>query len=209
MKAPNGYIIVKGERFDETFTTKGGLVLYRYLQEGNETKDVNYHCEVVAIPEDPGGGIAPDVKVGDKAYIHFNSFLKDHNFIITDEGNFWKIAYDDVFCVVRDGEIIPIGGWCLVEPELKKIETSLETKVVLEDGTILGEDIIEKSEISGILAYIGTPRAEWDLMTPMPKPGDKIAFSSDDAFENEIEGKNYYCMRQFRINGIYGEAEVQ
>jgi co-chaperonin GroES (HSP10) len=201
MKSPSGYILVKGERFNETFQTEGGFTFFRYLQEGNETKDVNYWGEVISVPNEPKNGISAEIQVGDKAYIHYNTFLRTENYISTLDA--WKVAYEDVFCVVRDGEIIPIGGWCLVEPELRKVDTGIfDTKITLEDGTILGEDIILKSETSGTLAHIGTPRKGWTFDPPLIQ-GDKVAFSDHDAFENTIEGKAYYCMLQTRITGIY------
>lgn len=195
MKAPSGYILIKGERFDETFQTPGGMTLYRYLQEGNETKDVNFWGEVVAIPDDAGKDIVPEVLVGDKAYFHYNSFLTETNQVLTEDGVFWKIPYAEVICVVRH-TIIPIGGWCLVEPELKKLTSE----------SVILDDFIIKSETKGTIAYIGTPKKNWEEMNPPLVPGDIVAFSEHDAFENRIEGVSYYCMMANRILGIYGKG---
>ena len=54
MRAPTGYILVKGNRYDEKFENSN---LYRYFQSGRETWDVNYHAEVVAVPDDTGDDI--------------------------------------------------------------------------------------------------------------------------------------------------------
>lgn len=190
MRAPTGYILVKGNRYDEKFENSN---LYRYFQSGRETWDVNYYAEVVAVPDDTGDDIVHEVQVGDKVYFHYNSFLNnDHNLIISDNPDesmfMFRINYFDVLAVVRDGKIIPIGGWCFVEPHVHKLK-------------LLEAEVEQKSEQQGILKHIGTPKKGFS-MHPMPKVGDMIAFGRDDAWMNRIEGVEYYCMQQDRILAI-------
>lgn len=186
LKAPSGYILVKGNVYSEKYE---GTNLYKYYQAGRETHDVNYHAEVVAVPDDALNDIVAEVLPGDKVWFHYNSFLNNfHNYMVMDD--VWRINYFDVLAVERDGEIIPIGGWCMVEPGVDKIQAiTTEIEVV--------------SETWGILRHIGTPKKGWDI-NPMPKPGDKVGFDKTDSWVNKIGGKNYYCMTQDRITGIYG-----
>ena len=193
MKAPSGYVIVRGRKFDDKFTTAGGFELFKFIQKGNETHDVNYSAEVVAIPDDAKDGIENEVKVGDKVYFHYNSFLSEGNWIPRqcmgieeNSGEYWRVAYYDIFCAVRDGEIVPVGGWSFIEPDVRKVET----------GNIIS-DISVKSETQGVLRHIGTPRRGQEV--PDVQVGDTVLFEEHDAFENEIEGVKYYCMPQDRI----------
>jgi len=70
--------------------------------------------------------IVPEVQVGDRIYFHFNT-IKPHNFVQIDgvhPDRVWyiKVRYDQVICVVRDGVIIPIGGYTLVDPDFETWE---------------------------------------------------------------------------------------
>lgn len=184
MKAPKGYLLVKGDRYDEMFENSK---LYRYFQPGRETHDINYRAQVLAVPDAAGDGIAAEVLPGDTVYFHYNTFLNnDHNYSLEDDA--WRVPYFDILAAVRGGVIIPVGGWCFVEPGVERREFLAWSEEV-------------RSETWGVLRHLGTPK-EGFVMNPQAGVGDVVLFEKADAWVNRIEGVEYYCMQQDRIAAV-------
>jgi len=205
MRPVKNFILVQVEkRFNDVFEAPDGMILFKHLlEDGNKEQDVIIHAPVVAIPDDiPTSGFAKgihkDVRVGDEVYFKYLSLLSEENWIPTEDGKFWRIPYQDVFCAVRDGDIIPIGGWVLVEPVKEKAVS-----------TFLIDPFKDKvkNETVGIVRHIGKPRMGMPDMQRIV--GEAIFFPKDCAFENEIEGTVYYCMEQKMIYGTIKEEAAQ
>lgn len=60
-----------------------------------------------------------------------------------DGEDMWPISYDDVFGVVRDGELFPVGEFVYGDPIIKKTLTS--SFLIIPDG--VGEEEIENKAI--------------------------------------------------------------
>lgn len=153
--------------------------------------------------------IEPVVRVGDKIYFHFNTVTEDNRFkehFADTHSKVFKVRYDQIICVVRDGEIIPVGTWTLVEkvfdPDVQDIEIDgRKVKVKTTTSGLVTEVNVKPRPLAGTIAYIGAPfkcDPELDLSS-----GDQVLFTKESDWVNKIEGKEYYVMRQRDIIAKY------
>lgn len=152
---------------------------------------------VIAIPDGASatGGIRHDVKVGDKIYFHYNAINRGNTEIHLDERKLHRIAYQHIFCAIRDGKKIMICGRVLCKPFQ---EGNLErfrgmTNEVSSSGIIVKRDV-EHSTKKVVIAHIGknlVGRKKEKL-----KAGDIVLYEPNADFENEIEGEPYFVMTQ-------------
>lgn len=148
----------------------------------------------------------PDIEPGDKAYLHYLAFGDDN--LIGKDGDYqyYFLNISQILCSVRDGDIIPIAGYVLVLPyysedaedvELDdgKLKWTIKAKVSKESGII--EEIHDKPKfLEGVLHAIGDHSG---FYPPSVVPGDRIYYTDNSQFENEIEGTTYYVMHQWDI----------
>lgn len=145
--------------------------------------------------------IPSEIKVNDTAYFHYNA-IGDLSRILLEYSKKpdHVIPYTMIFCVVRDGEIIPIGGRVLCEKvydgDVEEIETEGGKKITAlksKSGIIMDINV-KHSPYKARVTHIGTPV----LGAPMlhVKPGDIVYYEKDSDFVNEIEGKEYFVMKQ-------------
>lgn len=169
--------------------------------------------------------IAMEVAVGDRIYFHFNTIIRmNFNIVkvikepITGKPIEWwfKVSYDQIICAVRQGMIIPIGSYTLVEPDMESIEEILipiarmgaDGKAMRDDA---GRPIMKpKSEwlqkkvapsakyMRGWVRHVGTP-LEGDICEV--KKDQLVYYRPNADWTNVIEGKEYYAIRQRHIVG--------
>jgi co-chaperonin GroES (HSP10) len=199
MKSPTQRILVRCKDLYEYFVTHGNLTLYvdPLFKKGQHKITCG---EVVAVPDGvlPWCRIIPEVQVGDKIYFHYNALREDS--VIPDLEGIWVIEYDFVFCVVRDGKIIPIGGKVFASPlyddGVQDIEVNgTVTKGKISEKTGLITEINSKHSLKKArLAHIGTP-LRGDVPVAI-KVGDVFYYISNADFRNTIEGTEYFVMNQ-------------
>ena len=114
------------------------------------------------------------LKEGEKVYFHYLTILDKPN-IPPDK---WLVHPKVLYCVIRDGEIEMLNDYTLVEIEEEPKASSL---------LILPK---KKSTSTGIVKYTNTPEL---------KEGDRVIFKKTGAFENKIEGVDYYVMDSWHI----------
>lgn len=149
--------------------------------------------------------IRKDVRLGDTIYFHFNSIDEDTRIEIG-EDYYYQISYDQIICIVRDGEIIMVGGRILVRPYFDKdiqdidhLGGKIKVKTTASGlvSTVIGWDVESKDGHhlnKGTLAHI-SHEAVGDMPLPI-KAGDTVYFETDSDWENWIEDKMYFVMRQ-------------
>lgn len=116
-----------------------------------------------------------DAKVGEKVYFH-PSVTEEENKL--SENTYLAIA-DKLICVV-DGENIRVqAGYMLVEPHMDS---------VLEESGFIVKLQEEAKMLEGTVRHI---RAGASL-----KDGDSILFMEDANYEFEVEGINFYAMKE-------------
>ncbi len=158
--------------------------------------------------------IEMEVQVGDRIYFHFNT-IKQAN-IIRVEGIhpdrvwFVRVRYDQVICAVRNGCIIPIGGYTLVDPDFESWEDiSVPTYTLLKDkdGYPIPKPkdqwLVTKSRpgykfLLGFVRHVGSP-LKGDVCEV--KPGQKIIYHKNADWVVHIEGRDYFVIKQRFIEG--------
>lgn len=144
-----------------------------------------------------------NLQKGDEIWFHFHS-LAGKNWRSYDpiqKMHVFRINYMDIFCAVRDGEIIPLNGHVLVKPGFEEGyeegDFDGQKRSFKKQGEIVTEIGVQKKRNTGVLSKIGSPvgyNTRYSL-----KEGDEVKFTLDSKFENEILGETYYVMQQWDI----------
>jgi co-chaperonin GroES (HSP10) len=200
--APSGKIYVKlDKRFNDEIITESGVRLFldpTWRPEWN----VCIHGEVVSIPHKLGNqlennGIMPVVEVGDKVYFSYQVALKEHRLfeVVNDDGTrsqYWMVDYFHIWCAIRNGNVIMVGGKVAVEPEQEIRDEKI--------GSIFVPENYRKntSKKRGTLRFIGKPLEGEPYLDVLP--GDTVVFPEKCAFLNEIEGKEFYLVDQMYLD---------
>lgn len=158
--------------------------------------------------------IEMEVQVGDRIYFHFNT-IRQENFVNiegTHPNRTWtiKVRYDMILCVVRKGEIIPIGGYALIRPDWEtwediSIPTPSEIKGVDGKPLMKPKDqwLVTKSApgykfLQGYVEHIGKPLKGNKCEV---RVGQKIWYHRNADWMVNIEGKDYFVIKQKYIIG--------
>lgn len=158
-----------------------------------------------------------EVQVGDRVIFDFKAESSVRKIAEPINGSY-PLRYDDLYVVIRNGEIIPINGIVLVEA----CDTTEEEDVKQAMKHLHLPDTVlkEKSEVMGYVRYIGTPCKGY-LNAPVELTeihdevniGDKVTFHPSYAIELQYsmhqiigKGKTIYRMRRKDIFGILEEA---
>lgn len=164
--------------------------------------------------------IEPEIQIGDRIYFHYNTIQTRG--ILKEEGQhpnrtwWFQVRYDTVICSVRNGVIIPIGSWVLVEPDYETWDDILiETYSHLRDKD--GRPLLKPKDqwiqkkvepsyhyLKGFVRHVGTP-LKGDKREV--NPGDKIVYRKNADWKVQIEGKEYFAIRQRHIEGILTTTE--
>lgn len=158
--------------------------------------------------------IKQEVKVGDRIYFHFNTIVMRN--CVKEEGEhpnktwYFRVSYDQVICAVRNGNIIPIASYVLVKPDYETWDDILHpTFTELRDPN--GNPIPKPKDqwiqvkvkpeyhfLTAFVKYVGSP-----LGTDPTEitPGQKIWYRKNADWVNQIEGEEYFAIRQRHIVG--------
>lgn len=159
------------------------------------------------MPIDPEGvSIDPIIQDGDEIYFRYMNIADETAYLekaITDfsEKRIIRVPYHDVFAIVRDGEIVPIGDWVLgdkyIDEEGEDLDMGVTTIKVKYTPSGLVESINDKPSVhKAVVRY-----CNGDTL----RSGDIIFSRIGINFENEINGKKYYCFREgFQVDAIVG-----
>jgi co-chaperonin GroES (HSP10) len=206
--SPSSLIVEIGAQYDDTVQYGSLSIFIDPLFK--PTHNARIYGLVKAIPKgkcynEDGIEIEADVKVGDKVYFHYLATFDENACLY---GNYYRIPYCWVFCVVRGTDIIPIGGWTFCEKMVEGEEEFSEVEVN-------GVKISAVTNSSGLVTSIGKNEStRVAIMRHIGKPlkninsievnsGEKVLIEKSLNFENTIEGKSYYTIRQGDILGKY------
>jgi co-chaperonin GroES (HSP10) len=161
-----------------------------------------------------------EIKAGDKAVMYFmaiqNCLAREQKkYYEEDKHVYIFIKYHNIYAIIRDGEIIPINGFVLVEPIEDPaweamVKKAAESKLIIPDFRKLSKTHVTYGKI----AYIATPNKEYvddhksdehyDL-----KEGDKIVMKKirDIPVEYELhakldKGRKLYRMQRHDILAV-------
>lgn len=204
--SPNSLIVEVGAQYEDTVQYGSLSIFIDPLFK--PTHNARIYGIVKAVPKgkcynEDGNEIEADVQIGDKVYFHYLSTFDENSRIY---GNYYRIPYCWIFCVVRDNDIIPIGGWTLCEKVVENENEFEDVEVngvkinatTSKSGLVTSVEKVYSTRISEI-KYIGKPLKNFDSLNL--KKGDKVVIDKNTNFENVIEGKTYYTVRQGDILG--------
>jgi co-chaperonin GroES (HSP10) len=112
------------------------------------------------------------------------------NLLPFNEQDFWLCDYQFAIAVKREGEIIMIGGNCLLEPS--------EERMVYERGPNMQLDLITKVD-KGVATLLNIGEPLKTLPRLNAKPGDRVHFNQDFVQRYEMWGKKYFVLPQIRL----------
>ncbi len=167
---------------------------------------IDYECGVFEHKKKTVADIKMDVMVGDKIYFHFNTLEEENKIKLPDGRRLYKLSYQNVICVVREGlaiitEIIPIGGRVLIEPfydeDIQDIDNGqgFIFKGKLAPSGLVAEVDSKPRHLEGIVHYLSLLKGEETEL----EPGDRVIYQSNSDWTVNVEGKDYYCMRTIDI----------
>lgn len=183
--------------FKEEVETDSGLKLH-FDPMYNPTKNVNNFGEVAATPRGMTLPIDAEIKKGDIAYFHHNYAAESHYRHKIGDNNYHLVDYDMVFAVKRGDLIIPIGEWCLCEAVYDddvtdEVIDGKKMKVVEKNGIIVDVDPNHNAKVARLFAK-GSGRHDEPVIEV--ESGDYVVYELDADFENTIDGKKFFTIRQ-------------
>jgi co-chaperonin GroES (HSP10) len=196
---PNTVVVEVGASMDDTVQF-GNLKLH-IDPEFNPTQYARIYGRVIAVPDskvynEESIEIEKDVQVGDVIYFHYLTTSDENNCIY---GNYYKVPYYWIFCVVRSGNILPIGSWTLcetvVEEEFNTVEVNGQKieAITSASGLVIGLNKKSSTKFAR-LSHIGRPLIGEDELKV--GQGALVILNKNSNFKNTIEGKEYYTVRQ-------------
>lgn len=156
--------------------------------------------------------VAQDVQVGDRIYFHFNTMMMRN--LVKEEGVhpnktwYFKVSYEQIICAVRDGVIIPVGSYVLVDPDFETWDDILlpvMTNLKDADGNLIPKPkdqwIQRKVQpeykfLVGFVRHIGSPLIGDKVEVEV---GQKIWYRRNADWINKIEDSEYFAIRQRHI----------
>jgi co-chaperonin GroES (HSP10) len=196
---PNTVVVEVGASMDDTVQF-GNLKLH-IDPEFNPTQYARIYGRVIAVPEgkaynEESFEIEKEVQVGDIIYFHYLTTSDETNCIY---GNYYKVPYYWIFCVVRSGNILPIGSWTLcetvVEEDFNQVEVDGQKieAITSASGLVIGINKKPSTKFAR-LSHIGRPLVGADELKI--GKGALVILNKNSNFKNTIEGKEYYTVRQ-------------
>lgn len=168
--------------------------------------------------------IVMEVQPGDRIYFHFNTIVKMKQNMVREFKDklgtpvrwWFKVRYDQVICAVREGQIIPIGGYTLIEPDMESLDDILvpiamtgadgkamkdvhgNTLMKPQDQWLQVKERPSAKYMRGWVRYVGTP-LNGDIREV--DEGQLIYYRPNADWTVRIEGKEFYAIRQKHIVG--------
>jgi co-chaperonin GroES (HSP10) len=204
MKVSSQKIIIRSEDIYDYWAKHGNLTLYvDPMFKPGQRKIVTGEVVDVCDTMESWNKISPDILVGDKLYFHYNALKEDN--AIPDKSGLWVIDYDTVFCAVRGGQIVMIGGRILAEPIFDNDIVDIDVDGFKHKAKLTSSGLVKELDPGhnmnkAKLMHIGKPRIgdpEVDI-----KVGDVFYYIKNGDFKNTIEGKEYFVMYQDEILAV-------
>jgi co-chaperonin GroES (HSP10) len=100
-----------------------------------------------------------ELQKGDKVFFHYLQISSAINqkLLLTIEGKLHIfVRYDQCFCAIREGEMIMLNGWMLLEPY--DYEEQIQSEVI---NTKLPSNRRKHHPLKGVISHIGDPVSEY------------------------------------------------
>ena len=222
-------VIVEIETMYRETVKMGGVELLLDLPKQEKDQDIFFdkrsrilnYGKAIAVPtiqpvDVEGNEIEATIQEGDDIHFRFMNIADEKSYLEKSVNDFsekrtLRVPYEDIFCIVRNGEIIPVGEWVLGEPyidsEGEEVSMpigaggSTTIKVNLSSSGLITSVNDKPSIHKAIVRYAGAFKGEEVVL----RNGDIIFSKIGINFENEINGKSYYCFLQsYQVDVIVG-----
>jgi co-chaperonin GroES (HSP10) len=144
-----------------------------------------------------------DIRPGDKVYFDYLATDEDRILGPHKDGILFMIRVDEIYCVVRDGKIIPQGEWCLVRPDMETWEDITSPSGVIMKAAPGAKFEAQKDENNEFIGYKMVIEGKYlqgfiEHIRPRPdlKAGDKILYQRNADYTVIIEGEPLYVMKE-------------
>lgn len=181
--------------------TKSGAIGIAFENDIDRLSGAIRKGKVVAVPRGISDHyylkmVQDSPQVGDTLYFHFNAILPDRRIDLDLYSKpLYLIGMDNIFAMVRNGDVIMFGSRILTEPVYDDdVEYDHGIRVRKTKSGIISEINVRHNLKKARLTHIGNPLK--NEKQPDIAIGDVIFYDKDADFENEVEGKNYFCMMQ-------------
>lgn len=154
-------------------------ISYNPLDDKNVVQDgiILSHCSK-AIDSYFHQELKIEVEDGDHVYTHHFLTDKDHEREFNGK-KYYEIKYEDLYCKIKEGNIIMLNNWNFLTPVLADKEIS-------ESGIVL--DFKQKNQIRvGVINHSCKSLDERGI-----KKGDKVFFKIHREYKINVEGTTYY-----------------
>jgi co-chaperonin GroES (HSP10) len=191
MKAVKTIIVKVHKKFEDEIALEG-ITLYKDTTYAPEWNAICYG-EVIAAPDtkvvqDPiFGDFHMPVKQGDKLYFHYNVLLDPYNYIYDQGEDYYSVDYHLALATVRDGEVIPCGGYSIMDP--------IEEEVSF--GSLHVPEMCKKFETNRATVFATNEKSL--------SPGDVVEIENMAKFENTIEGRKVFLVQNNDIFLVYNK----
>lgn len=156
--------------------------------------------------------VSQDLQIGDRIYFHFNTIAMRN--CVKEEGKhpnrtwYFRVSYEQIICAVRGGQIIPISSYVLVDPDFESWDDIL-IPVMSQLKDAEGNPIPKPKDqwlqkkvrpeykyLTAFVRHVGNPlngdKCEVEV-------GQKIWYRRNADWTNNIEGRDYFAIRQRHI----------
>jgi co-chaperonin GroES (HSP10) len=176
------------KKFQDEIVTDSGITFYKDTSF-NPEENSTVSGIVVGIPTVVDkNNVTPEFKhnvlVGDKLYFNFNVVLDSDNLIIHEGQEYWTVDYWNAIALVRDGQVIPVGDYILIDP----IQEEVKSFLIIPDA-------YKKKEGNRGVVYASN--------SPELPAGTEVEYDKIGKFWNIIEGKRLFCMYNDNVFFIY------
>lgn len=179
---------------EDSYTLSNGLELWLDTAV-NKMQNARQWGHVHSVPENLekykryDDGV--ELKKGDKIWFHHFVVEEDSRMRLFDE-DVYKLPYEQIFAVERDGDVIPLNDFVFLEPEAKTSRS--ETVIDINEG--------EYSDKYGKVLYTGRIGSEMGLSV-----GDRVLFHRTP-YTMKMNGVDVYKMKSDYILAVL-ENEIQ
>lgn len=140
---------------------------------------------------------------GDKAYFHYLTLETDENFVMFQgKMQVYRVRVSDIFCVVREGQIIMNLNWVFAQPFWREGLEDLGDGVRGKTKEIAGKKIVTEIALKpdvniATIHHIGQFEGGRDVAA-----GDVCLLTPNCEFENDIEGVKYWVFKHDDIIAV-------
>lgn len=182
----NNLVYLKADRNKNRVVGLNGQELIIPERLNHQIERITLDGEIMSLPLGTPENF--QAQQGDKVYFHHFATTEDQNRMNYDGEEFYELALESLYCVVRDEKITMLNEWNLVEP----------VKEEIKKGKLYVKNLADYDRIEVIMRCPSPKMQELGY-----QDGDKLHLRPDGDYEIKVEGKTYFRVTDRWINGKF------